>query len=88
MTKFLAFNHSMIVSGEVNLWPNPHLAPYLPSHCTRDGKCGRYKFPNSGGYMGYLDYILDLYTDKIAIHHKVFSLCQFMSTVLFHNFNG
>lgn len=64
--KFVQFNHSMVVSGEVNLWPNPNLKSELPLSC----KTGHYRFPNSGGYMGYIDYIIDLYSEKIAIQHK------------------
>ena len=30
----------------------------------------KYKYPNSGGYIGYLDYILDMYSSAIAIQAK------------------
>ena len=32
--------------------------------------CVRYPYPNSGGYIGYIDYIIDLYSDVIAIQAK------------------
>lgn len=66
IAKFRSFKAPMVVSGEVNCWPNPHLAPFMPP----SSKTGHYPFPNSGGYIGYLGYILHLYTDVIAIHHK------------------
>lgn len=56
----------MVVSAEVNIWPNPHLAEFMPP----SSKTGHYPYPNSGGYIGYLGYILHLYTDVINIHHK------------------
>ena len=28
--KFEAFEAPMVVSGEVNIWPHPHLAPFMP----------------------------------------------------------
>ena len=30
----------------------------------------QYPYPNSGGYIGYIDYILDLYSNVIAIQAK------------------
>ena len=53
-------------AGEVNCWPNPSLASEMPA----SSKDAVYKYPNSGGYMAEFDYLLDLYKNKIAIHHK------------------
>ena len=64
--KFLSFEAPMIVSAEVNMWPNPHLAEFMPPSAST----GHYPFPNSGGYMGFLDYILELYTETIRIQAK------------------
>lgn len=65
IAKFRKLGHPMVVSAEENCWPNPHLAKYIP---TTDE--GRYPFPNSGGYIAELPYLLDLYTERIAINHK------------------
>lgn len=45
VAKFLSFEVPMVVSGEVNLWPNPHLESALP----RVPPDSRYRYPNSGG---------------------------------------
>lgn len=45
--KFVRFGAPMVVSGEVNIWPNPHLASHLPLDAG-----AQYKYPNSGGYIG------------------------------------
>ncbi|EGD76928.1 hypothetical protein PTSG_07269 [Salpingoeca rosetta] len=63
---FRSMNAPMVVSAEVNCWPNPELATEMPP----SSSVGHYPYPNSGGYMGYLGYILHLYNDVIAIHHK------------------
>ena len=63
--KFKWFGHPMVVSGEVNMWPNPDLKQYMPE----SSKTGHYKFPNSGGYMAEVPYFVSL-LDDIAIHWK------------------
>lgn len=65
VTKFRSFRHPMVVSGEVNCWPNPELASQLP-HSEGD----RYLYPNSGGYIAEMGYLRYLYNDVIAIMHK------------------
>eukprot|EP01147_Barroeca_monosierra_P007770 gene7770-9940_t len=64
--KFRLMNATMVVSAEVNCWPYPSLASEMPSSSAK----GQYPYPNSGGYIGYLGYILHLFNDIIAIHHK------------------
>jgi hypothetical protein len=63
--KFKSFNHSMVVSGEVNMWPYPELRSEMPAST----KTGHYKYPNSGGYMAEIEYLIELY-DKISIKWK------------------
>ena len=63
--KFKSLNHPMVVSGEVNLWPYPDFADKMPS----SSKNGHYKFPNSGGYMAEIPYLLELF-DKMGIEWK------------------
>eukprot|EP00050_Salpingoeca_kvevrii_P008731 m.304754 g.304754 ORF g.304754 m.304754 type:complete len:826 (-) comp17278_c0_seq1:63-2540(-) len=66
LDKFEQFNSRMVVSGEVNLWPNPNLAPYLPpAH-----RFGRYPFPNSGGYIAQIPYLIRLLEREIKIPWK------------------
>ncbi len=62
---FKTFQHPMVVSGEVNIWPNPELADQMPP----SSASGHYKYPNSGGYMAEIPYLLALY-DKMAINWK------------------
>ena len=38
--KFRSYNHTMVVSGEVNIWPEEHLGAFMPS----SSKDGHYKF--------------------------------------------
>ena len=65
LQKFKSFNHPMVVSAEVNLWPNADLASELPAST----KTGHYPYPNSGGYMAEIPYLLELF-DKMAIAWK------------------
>ena len=55
----------MVVSGEVNLWPNPDFADQMPA----SSKTGHYKFPNSGGYMAEIPYLIELF-DGMGIAWK------------------
>ena len=55
--KFKSFNHRMVVSAEVNLWPNPDFADQMPP----SSKSGHYKYPNSGGYMAEIGYLIELF---------------------------
>ena len=63
--KFKSLNHRMVVSAEVNLWPNPEFADQMPP----SSATGHYKFPNSGGYMAEIPYLLELF-DKMGIEWK------------------
>lgn len=63
--KFKSFNHKMVVSGEVNLWPNPDFVDKMPA----SSKSAHYKFPNSGGYMAEITYLLELF-DAMGIEWK------------------
>ena len=65
ISKFKSLKHRMVVSGEVNIWPNPELASEMPA----SSKTGHYKYPNSGGYMAEIPYLLELF-DKMAIKWK------------------
>mmetsp|Transcript_821 Transcript_821/g.2728 ORF Transcript_821/g.2728 Transcript_821/m.2728 type:complete len:953 (-) Transcript_821:2162-5020(-) len=67
--KFLAFEVPMVVSGEVNIWPEPHLKDFMPV----SSQDGHYKYPNSGTYMGWVSYIIEFYSGPIAIQAK--SIC-------------
>ena len=63
--KFKSFNHRMVVSAEVNLWPNPDFADQMPP----SSKSGHYKYPNSGGYMAEIGYLIELF-DGMGIAWK------------------
>ena len=64
--KFMEFEGGppMIVSGEVNLWPDPKLADELPPAQQP------YPYPNSGGYIGRADYLEYVLAKVVLIEHK------------------
>ena len=63
--KFKLFNHRMVVSGEINLWPNPDMADEMPP----SSGTGHYKYPNSGGYMAEIPYLIEVF-ERMAIDWK------------------
>ncbi len=65
VARFKSLGHRMVVSGEVNLWPNPDFVSHMPP----SSKTGHYKYPNSGGYMAEIPYLIELF-DKMAIEWK------------------
>lgn len=64
--KFKNFGHPMVVSGEVNCWPQPELSDLLPPV----ERGGRYRFPNSGGYIAEIPYLIWVLTEVIKIQYK------------------
>lgn len=51
----------VIFNAEINCWPDAELASEYPSHPT-----SRFKFLNSGIYMGRAKYILDMIPDNVS----------------------
>ena len=55
----------MVVSAEINLWPNPEFVDQMPP----SSATGHYKYPNSGGYMAEIPYLIDMF-EAMAIEFK------------------
>lgn len=58
LERFKGFNCNILLSAEVNCWPDPSLASFFESHT-------KYKYLNSGLYMGYVKDLKRLLVDDI-----------------------
>ena len=66
--RFLRIGARVLVSGELNLWPEPHLRPLLEAQ--HPDPAPTYPFPNSGGYMGYTEDVIRLLGEVCAVQAK------------------
>ena len=57
--KFKLFNHPMVVSAEINLWPFTELSSKMPASSAG----AHYKYPGGCGYMAEIRYLLELFDD-------------------------
>ncbi len=60
LSKFRQFQRPIVFSSEKTCWPSPDLSEKYPESQTE------YKYLNSGGFIGYVDSILELIKDEIG----------------------
>ena len=60
LSKFRQFQRPIVFSAEKTCWPSSYLAEKYPESQTE------YKYLNSGGFIGYVDSILELIKDEIG----------------------
>ncbi len=61
LDKFFSMKTSLVIAAETNCFPFPHLAPYFPPSPTK------FKYLNSGSYIGYAGFIQQIYEDLSPI---------------------
>ena len=64
--RFRRFQSPMVISGERECWPHAELAPAVQTAACPNEPCGPYPYPNGGGYIAEVKYLLGLF-DQMGV---------------------